>query len=82
VFDFESPFGWILANGLCISNCEGAVECKHREPDRDPFETAPKMADDLIQNKARLLAHEDPGFRKKSRKEQREAVLAKFGPSS
>jgi hypothetical protein len=62
--------------------CAGAVECKHREPDRDPFETAPKMADDLIQNKARLLAHKDPGFRKKSRKEQREAVLAKFGPSS
>lgn len=61
--------------------CEGAVECKHREPERDPHESAPKMAEDLIRNKARLLASSDPSFKRKSRQEQRAAVLAKFGPS-
>lgn len=62
--------------------CEGAVECKHREPDRDPIESAPKMAEDLIRNKARLLVQDDPSLKRKSTQEIRAAVLQKFGPTS
>lgn len=82
------PFG--NARGYIKSLCErrgwaaeGAVEVKHREPDKDPLadENCIPMGEDLIRRKGKLLVQKDPSLKKLSRKELREKVLAKFGPS-
>lgn len=82
VFDFHSPFGWVVANNICISNCHGAVECEHRQPDTDPHQSGPRMAEDLIRQKAQLLTDRDPSLKKLSRQDLRAKVLDKFGPST
>lgn len=74
----------------CIKNlcekrgmaCHGAVETSHRQPDRDLLadENCP-MAPDLIRQKARNMVKQDPSLKSKSKKELRELVLAKHGPS-
>ncbi len=61
--------------------CEGAVEVEHRQPDVDPHTSGVPMAEDLIVEKARLLAKADPKIKKLPRREIRERVLDKFGPS-
>lgn len=62
--------------------CHGAVECEHRQPDTDPHQSGPRMAEDLIRQKAQLLTDRDPSLKKLSRQDLRAKVLDKFGPST
>lgn len=63
--------------------CEGAINVEAREPDRDPLATdnCVKMAPKLVRQKALDMVKRDPSLRKLPRKELREMVLAKHGPS-
>lgn len=84
VYDFHSPFGWIIANGLFVSNCEGAVNAKHRQPESDPLadEACVPMGEDLIRSKGRVMLQDNPeAFKGMSRKEAREKILSVHGPS-
>ena len=59
---------------------EGAVTVEHREPESDPYD-AP-IADDLVRQKARQMVKLKPDtFKGLNRKEAKQKVLDKFGPS-
>lgn len=84
VYDFHSPYGWIIANGIFASNCEGAVTAKHRQPEVDPLDDdqCTPMGEDLIRTKGRLMMQDNPGvFAKMNRQEVRAHILEKHGPS-
>lgn len=63
--------------------CEGAVTVKHREPECDLLadENCVPLADDIIRRKSREMVQSDPKLKKLNRKELRQAVLDKHGPS-
>lgn len=61
--------------------CEGAVNVDHRQPDSDPYESATPLAEDLIRQKGKQMVQKDPSLKKLPRRELREKVLEKFGPS-
>lgn len=60
---------------------EGAVSVNHREPDEDPYERAPRMGEDLIRQKAKQMVEQDSSLKRLPRRELREKVLERFGPS-
>jgi hypothetical protein len=59
--------------------CEGGVEVAHRQPERDPHEAGPKLAEDLVQKRMKEATTRDPSLVRKSRKELRESIIAKHG---
>lgn len=61
--------------------CEGAVSVDHREPDSDPYDNAPAMDERLIRQKGRQMVQKDPSLKKLPRRELRQKVLDRFGPS-
>lgn len=61
--------------------CEGAVNLKAREPERDPVESAVPLAPDVIRANARRMIQQNPSLARKSRKELTQMVLEKHGPS-
>lgn len=62
-------------------SCEGAVSAAGREPERDPMDTAVPLAEDLIRSNARQMVQDNPDLKRLSRRELRERVLEKHGPS-
>lgn len=82
VVSFNNARGYIKS--LCEKRgwaSEGAVEVKSREPEQDPYENAPAMGEDLIRQKGRQMVEKNPQLRKLPRRELREKVLERFGPS-
>lgn len=63
--------------------CDGAVNTSAKDPDKDPHapENCVPMAENLIMQKAKLLARTDPSIKRMKRQEVRQKVLEKFGPS-
>lgn len=59
----------------------GAVEVKHRQPDKDPYEDSPKMADDLVRKYATRMVKSNPELRQRTKAELRAEVLRRHGPS-
>jgi hypothetical protein len=58
---------------------DGGVNVKGREPDRDPFDAAPALADDIIADSARDMIKKNPDLGKLSRAELRHKVVEKHG---
>lgn len=58
----------------------GATTVDHREPDSDPYESAPPLAEDIIREKGRQMVQKGQ-FKGKDRKALREAVIERFGRS-
>lgn len=86
IVPFEGARSYI--KNLCESRgwaAEGAVNVKHRQPDTDPMadEACTPMANDLIQQKGRMMLRENPeAFAKmKDKNEIKQAILDKHGPS-
>lgn len=68
---------------LCESRgwaINGSVTVEHREPETDPWESAPPLAEDIIREKGRQMVQKGQ-HNGKSRQELREAVIERFGPS-
>lgn len=60
--------------------CEGAVKVAHREPEACPYETAPKLAPDLVAANAAKFAADNPGeAAKMSKKDIVDHVTAVHG---
>lgn len=59
--------------------CDGGVNVKGRAPERDPFENAKPLADDLVAETARDMIKADPEVGKLSRGELRERIVEKHG---
>jgi len=83
VVPFEGARSYI--KNLCQKRgwqCDGAVTVDHRDPDEDPYETAVPLADDIIRKKGRMMLQKDKdAFKGLDRKQAREKVLDRFGPS-
>lgn len=64
-----------------IYNSPTDITC--REPDSDPLapENCKPLGEDIISGYAKHMVQKDPSLAKKSRREIRETVLAKHGPS-
>jgi hypothetical protein len=80
------PFGGARSyiKNLCESRgwaCDGAVNVEGREPDEDPYETAPRMDEKLVRQKGRQMVEKSPELGRLPREELRARVLDKFGPS-
>jgi hypothetical protein len=58
---------------------EGAVSAQHREPERDPLEKAPRMAESLIRENAQRMVKQNPELKRLSRRDLRQHVLDKHG---
>lgn len=63
------------------TGCEGAVSVKARGPDVDPDSKTVPLAEDLIRANARRMIAKNPDLQRLSRRELRQAVLAKHGPT-
>lgn len=63
--------------------CEGAVKVKAAEPLSDPLapENCKPLGEDIIRDRAAEMVRKNPDLKRKSRRELREAVLEKHGPS-
>lgn len=63
--------------------CDGAVKTKGRQPESDPHapENCQPLGEDIIRQKARQMVSENPDLGRKSRRELRQKVLDKHGPS-
>lgn len=63
--------------------CDGAVNVNHREPESDPLapENCKPLGDDIIHNRARQMVEKDPSLKHMNRRELREKILHKHGPS-
>lgn len=59
--------------------CEGAVNVEHRQPERDPLESAPRLAEDLIRDNARRMVAKDPSLKRLGKRELRQAVIERHG---
>jgi hypothetical protein len=85
------PLAWVPPTGgrahirkVCEMRglaCEGSVTTKNRQPERDPHETATKMAPDVIRDNAVKMIAKNPALRRKKPQEIRDMVLAQHGPS-
>jgi hypothetical protein len=83
------PFGGARSyiKKLCESRgwgAEGAINVKARQPESDPLadENCVPMGEDLVRTKGRLMMQDNPEvFKGKNRREAREMILAKHGPS-
>lgn len=62
--------------------CHGGVQAVAREPDVDPWEKCVPMAEDVIRQNAIRMIEKDPSLRRLKRKELRDMVLQKRGPST
>lgn len=60
-------------------DCDGAVNVKGRGPERDPFENAKPLGEDIIRDTARDMIKSDPSLAKLPRKELRERIINKHG---
>jgi hypothetical protein len=62
---------------------EGAVNVEHRGPELDPLadENCVPLAEEIIRSKARQEIAENPDLKRISKREMRERVLEKYGPS-
>jgi hypothetical protein len=60
---------------------EGDMEIAPREPERDPLDSAPPLAEDLVQRATATMVRQDPGLQKLSRAELRQRAIDKYGPS-
>jgi len=74
--------------GLCESRgwaCEGAVNTEHRQPEVDPLsdDQCVPMANELVRDKGFMMLRENPEVfsKMKDKKEIRQAILDKHGPS-
>lgn len=63
--------------------CEGSVTAKGRGPESDPLaiENCVPLAEDIIRSNANRMVRENPDLARKSKRELRELVLEKHGPS-
>lgn len=63
--------------------CEGAVKVDHREPESDPlaYENCKPLGEDLIRNREEQMIQKNPELKRADRRELREQILAKHGPS-
>lgn len=60
---------------------EGDLEIAARQPEHDPLESAPPLAEDLVQRATVNMVRRDPALRKLSRHELRQRAIDKYGPS-
>lgn len=67
---------------LSVNTSDSSMKATHRQPESDPYESAPKIAENLIGKYANRMAKKDPSLRGKSRRELREMVIQKHGPST
>ncbi|NLX55067.1 MAG: hypothetical protein GXY58_08135 [Planctomycetaceae bacterium] len=77
-----------MGRGYIRSLCErrgwgavGDMEIAPREPERDPLESAPPMAEDLVQRTTATMVRRDPALKELSRAELRQRAIDKYGPS-
>lgn len=71
---------------LCESRgwaCEGAVNVKAREPESDPLadSNCRPLGDDIIRDRAKRMIQESPDMARMNRKELRQHIIDKHGPS-
>ena len=64
--------------------CEGAVKVDHREPESDPLapEKCTPLGEDIISNRASEMMNKNPDLRFMNRKDLREQIIDKHGPST
>ena len=65
---------------LCESRgweCSGGVKAEYREPERDPYETAPALADDIVRESMAEEIKKNPEMSKQERRQLRSKVIKK-----
>lgn len=60
---------------------EGDLEIAARQSERDPLESAPQLAEDLIQRATATVVRRDPALKQLNRQELRQRAIDKYGPS-
>lgn len=61
--------------------CEGAVNLEARQPESDPYAKSVPMHRNLVRQYAREMINANPELKRKSRRELRQMILDKHGPS-
>lgn len=63
--------------------CEGGINVKGREPESDPLapENCKPLGEDIIRSREAKMFQQDPSLKRVNRKELRERIIEKHGPS-
>lgn len=62
--------------------CSRTMDVTWNEPESDPFDNCVPLADDIIESRARQMAATDPSINQMDRRELRQQIIDRHGPSA